>query len=270
MYNDVNYNWTISKIATDVISGYQRGENPMDLFIKAAETHQLTPDLIDTACHYLNNEILLDRLEKKAEGNFKPISSSDVLKALGKVRVAEEKVASDKSVKDYWNLNEQKPVVKLAHDVEKTETLLNMEKSAQVKKDWLAAAGVAEAKKKANAEIMKLATAVKKEKESLYNDTYTRLNREQISPEDIYFLAKTASDVDVKEVYVRCLETYLNPLRGRPNQIDENDIVKIAQDIADNDIDESNPVIIKLKEFQNIKGILMDKVQEYETLYNKE
>lgn len=247
-YSDINYNYAIQKVARDVINGMTSGKNPMELLIKAAQAEKMTPQLVESAVHYLNNELMLKHFEKKAQDKFQFINVKDVLDALS-VKDG-EKTASAQVVnsQDYWNLRKnninkfEKIADYMVEDVayenrkKSFEKLASFEKIANEKKQ--------ETKKFDN--IVKKASDIRKMKEQIYNDTFLMLKRADIDAEEIKVLAEISQDNDLKQVYSLALE---------------NSKVKVAQDkykevlnkLATDGPDYNSPIIKTMTNFLKLK-----------------
>jgi hypothetical protein len=256
-FADYNYNYKIQKVARDVMMGTSTGQDPMDVFIKAAQKEQLTPQVIESAVHYLNNELFLDHMTKKASGNPKLLKVKDVLDALS--IPSTEKTASDvfKGTVDYWDITPKKSIeLEKTASIEDTQVFDNIKTSEAKRKSYQETAQKKFDQTRLYDSIVKLASDSRQLKERIYNETLLSLKRAEITPEEVKFLSKVAGDLDMEEVYIKVLG-------ASRMKVNEKGYLDVAQKVADGKVTYDTPLFKNLNQFLNLKEVINQKIQQY-------
>lgn len=209
-----NPNFTIQKIAREINSKIDRGEDAYEALLKEAKKNNLTPEVVTSAVHYINNEIYLDHYKKASKGVPKTIKVADVLKALNPEPATNIKTASA----DNWNNQDvndlsifTKPrtyLEKIASDEsdKRDYHTLRLARKKMNQENNRAKVIEKNASYELNQTLTKTAMEIAEAKSQLLKETVLSLTRNESSPEEIYVLAKTATDEDVSETFYKALE----------------------------------------------------------------
>lgn len=236
----IDPSYTIQKIARDIMRQTGNGNDPLTLLLKEAKTNNLTPPVITSAVHYLNNEIYLDHYNRQSEGTPKTINPDDVLRELG---ITNEKTASipQGSLDDFTATREFSPYVDPQIAKRQKEQILRHIKSAESEESVLRR----DLDSKANSLGIQIAGGKRKLEETVKIALY----RKEIQPEEVYILAKSAVDKDVAEILESSLAKY---------KVSETELTKMSSDF---DVNTKSPV------YEDIHYI-MNKKAEYSELYS--
>lgn len=247
--SDYNYNYSIQKVARDVIAGMRQGKNPLDLLIKAATAEKMTPQLIESSVQYLNNELMLQHFENKSTDPFQFINVSDVLQNLSIKDT--EKTASAQVVKqtDYWDLRTPKSssFEKVASIMEPDVAFENRKKSFEKIASFEAIAKTKYEETKNYDSMIKKASELKKLKDTIYNETFMMLKKGDIDPEEIRVLSDISEDEDMKDIYD-------SALKNSKLKVAEDKYKDILKKVATDGPDFESPVLKSMNSFLALKS----------------
>lgn len=239
-------NFTIQKIAREVSSKMDRGEDAYTALLAEAQRDNITPEVLTSAIQYINNEIYLNHYKTASKGNPKIIKVDEVLNALNKK--ASIKTASNEDHNDLSYFTKKTSFAKTAsfedeHGIGAEDHASKRFKKAKLQKKLKHQKMLQKnAEYEANQFLTKIAMEISSTKEQLLNTTVLALTRNEVSPEEIFVLAKTALDEDVSETFEKALTkakktpkiTEASKLASEFNAINgDSEIIKWANLIVD-------------------------------------
>lgn len=236
-YYTSDNNYTIQKLAKDVFRQVNNGVDPLNALLKEAKGNNLTPAVITSAVHYLNNELYLDHYNRGSQGMPKTLNVQDVLDQLA---ITNEKTASV----DIGDLSELKPSV--TYEPYEDPMIKKRQRellSAQLKKESMESDVE---KRNVETTASQLGIKIGAAKRDLLDETVIALTRNEITPEEIYVLMKSAVDTDVSE-------TLQSALIKTKSKIDETKLAKIAEELQDPDVNTESPI------FRSINNLMCKK-----------
>lgn len=196
-------NFTIQKIAREVSSKIDRGEDAYTALLKEAQRNNLTPEVVTAAVQHINNEIYLNHYKKASKGYPKTIKAEEILNALNKtatVKVASKNNYNDLSIFSKLKSNIEKTASAVDESVSsKDYTTKRLERQTINKNLKNIKVAQSNAKYELNNSIVKIASEIAGAKAALLKNATLELTRNEVTPEEIYVLAKCAKDPDVAE-----------------------------------------------------------------------
>jgi len=238
-------NFTIQKIAREVSTKMDRGEDAYTALLSEAQRNNLTPEVLTSAIQYINNEIYLNHYKTASKGNPKVIKVDEVLNALNKK--ASVKTASSEDYNDLSYFTKKTSFSKTAsfedeHGIGADNVVSKRFKKAKLQKNLKHQKMLQKnAEYEANQFLTKTAMEISSAKDKLFNASVLALTRNEVSPEEIFILAKTALDEDVSETFEKALTkakktpkiTEASKLAGEFNSVTDSEIIKWANLIVD-------------------------------------
>lgn len=238
-------NFTIQKIAREVSSKMDRGEDAYTALLAEAQRDNITPEVLTSAIQYINNEIYLNHYKTASKGNPKVIKVDEVLNALNKK--ASIKTASSEDYNDLSYFTKKTSFSKTAsfedeHGIGADNVVSKRFKKAKLQKKLKHQKMLQKnAEYEANQFLTKTAMEISSAKDKLLNASVLALTRNEVSPEEIFILAKTALDEDVSETFEKALTkakktpkiTEASKLAGEFNSVTDSEIIKWANLIVD-------------------------------------
>lgn len=204
-------NFTIQKIAREVSSKIDRGEDAYAALLSEAKRNNLTPEVLTSAVQYINNEIYLNHYKTASKGNPKIIKVDEVLASLNKtanVKVASTEDHNDLSYFTKKTVSLTKTASKkcVSNNVEDDDyTTKRLKKSKAHKKLKNQKLLDKNAEYETNQLLTKTAIEISAAKTKLLDITTLALTRNEVTPEEIFVLSKTALDPDVTEIFEKAL-----------------------------------------------------------------
>lgn len=205
-------NFTIQKIAREVTTKIDRGEDAYSALLAEAQRNNLTPEVLTSAVQYINNEIYLNHYKTASKGNPKIIKVEQVLESLNKK--ASVKTASIEDHNDLSFFTKNKTMQKTAsvagvvienqvEDEDYTTKRLKKTKIAnELKQQKILNKNAAY---ETNQLLTKTAIEISAAKNELLKVATLALTRNEVTPEEILVLSKTAEDLDVSEILSKAL-----------------------------------------------------------------
>lgn len=238
-------NFTIQKIAREVSTKMDRGEDAYTALLAEAQRDNITPEVLTSAIQYINNEIYLNHYKTASKGNPKVIKVDEVLNALNKK--ASVKTASSEDYNDLSYFTKKTSFSKTAsfedeHGIGADNVVSKRFKKAKLQKRLKHQKMLQKnAEYEANQFLTKTAMEISSAKDKLLNASVLALTRNEVSPEEIFILAKTALDEDVSETFEKALTkakktpkiTEASKLAGEFNSVTDSEIIKWANLIVD-------------------------------------
>ncbi len=188
--------YTIQKVAKQVFNKYElTGGDPFDLLIKEAKNERLTPELVTSLVHQLNNEIYLHHYKTASKGNPKTLNPQEVIKALS---LSTEKVAKSNYKTD---LSDFKPTITIDTSDYKDYYASNTKRYVQSRVLEQDIADAKFAKAAIDAEAYKLGLEIASSKRELESQVKLAFDRKELSNEEIFMLRATSDDADLQQVF---------------------------------------------------------------------
>lgn len=234
------YSSQIQKISSEVIRRMDSaGMTPFDALLKEAQKANATPNLIRGITQYLNNELMLSHYKLASKTKFNKLNVEEVLTALG---VDTKSVKTASSNENYYDLT---PYTGKSNVMEKVASLPevkseSLEKLYAFRKEAKAIKEAQELYSKTETQVIKLAKDIMDEKAKLYQNVLKSIVHKENSPEEIVWLTKLSSDMDVNKTIVNALEDSRFPF-------DKNKYNQISKRAAELDINGNSDILKSMR-----------------------
>ncbi len=239
--------YTIQKVAKQVFNKYElTGGDPFDLLIKEAKNERLTPELVTSLVHQLNNEIYLHHYKTASKGNPKTLNPQEVIKALS---LEPQKVAGSNYKTD---LSDFKPKVAIDTSDYKDYYASNTKRYVQSRVLEQDIANAKFAKADIDAQAYKVGLEIASSKRELESQLKLAFDRKEINNEEIFMLRATSDDPDLQQVFDKVIT-------DKKIKFDSHKFTKFAETIKT--VDYGSPIYKTMNRF-------IEKKSEFTNLYD--